>query len=356
MALILNPGAYQKFIRPFLFLLPPETAQSLAEQALKFAPMWEALSFGLDYNHPALRADLAGIALRNPVGLAAGYDKNFEVLPSLTSLGFGYVTGGTVTRDVRPGNPQPRVLRYQADESLVNAYGFPSKGLDHAVTELEASLPNTMAPVVASVSGLDIQEIVTCHHGIEPYVSAVEVNISSPNTAGLRIFHDVNVLTDLLKGLNECRRKPLFVKMPPFPSSTRTGDEADARALILRLAILCAELGVDALTVANTQPIQDARLAVGSGGLSGKLVYHAMLRMVSELRTAVGDSVAINAVGGIFSGRDAFEALSAGADTVQILTSLIYRGPGVVRSINKELSHIMELKGLKSVSEIRRTS
>jgi dihydroorotate dehydrogenase len=119
------------------------------------------------------------------------------------------------------------------------------------------------------------------------------------------------------------------------------------------LASLCAERGVDVLTVANTQPIQDSRLAVGSGGLSGKLVYDAMLRMVREMREAVGESISINAVGGIFSGRDAFEALSAGADTVQILTSLIYRGPGIVRSINKELSHILELNGIKSVSEIR---
>jgi dihydroorotate dehydrogenase len=316
-------------------------------------PMWEALSFVLDYHHPSLRTDLAGIALRNPIGLAAGYDKNFEVLPSLTSLGFGYVIGGTVTRDVRPGNPQPRVLRYESDESLVNAYGFPSKGLDHAVTQLEAALPNLMSPVVASVSGLDIDEIVACHRGVEPYVSAVEINISSPNTAGLRVFHDVNVLTDLLNAINDARRKPLFVKLPPFPSTATGGDGANTRATILQLASLCAERGVDVLTVANTQPIQDSRLAVGSGGLSGKLVYDAMLRMVREMREAVGESISINAVGGIFSGRDAFEALSAGADTVQILTSLIYRGPGIVRSINKELSHILELNGIKSVSEIR---
>ena len=355
MALILNPSTYHNLIRPLLFRLPPETAQSLAERSLKLGPMWEALSFALDYNHPTLQTDLAGIALRNPVGLAAGYDKNFEVLPALTSLGFGYVTGGTVTRAVRPGNPKPRVLRYERDESLVNAYGFPSKGLDHAVTELEASLPNTMSPVVASISGLDIDEIVACHRGVEPYVAAVEVNISSPNTAGLRVFHDVNVLTDLLNAINEKRRKPLFVKMPPFPSSATEGVGANTRTVILRLAALCAERGVNALTVANTQPIQDSRLAVGSGGLSGKLVFHAMLRMVSEMREAVGDAIAINAVGGIFSGSDAFKALSAGADTVQILTSLIYRGPGVVKSINRELSHIMELNGLKSVSEIRQS-
>lgn len=353
MALILNPGTYRKFIRPLLFRLPPETAQKLAEESLKLGTLWEALSFVLDYSHPALRTELAGIALRNPVGLAAGYDKNFEVMPSLTSLGFGYVTGGTVTRTAGPGNPKPRVIRYERDESLVNAYGFPSKGLNHTITHLQSALPHTMAPMVASVSGLTIEEIVACHRGVERYVAAVEINISSPNTAGLKAFHDVDVLADLLDAINEDRKKPLFVKMPPFPSDVTGGEGAETRALILQLAALCAERGVDALTVANTQPIKDCRLSVGSGGLSGKLVFPAMLRMVREMREAVGDTIAINAVGGIFSGRDAFDALSAGADTVQILTSLIYRGPGVVKSINRELSHIMELEGLKSVAEIR---
>ena len=353
MALILNPNTYRNLIRPLLFRLPPETAQKLAEETLKLGPLWEALSLILNYSHPALRTDLAGIALRNPVGLAAGYDKNFEVLPSLSSLGFGYVTGGTVTQTARPGNPKPRVLRYERDESLVNAYGFPSKGLNHTITQLQTALPHTKGTVVASVSGLAIEEFVACHRGVEPYVAAVEINISSPNTAGLRAFHDVNVLTELLDAINKDRRKPLFVKMPPFPSDVTGGEGADTRALILRLAALCAERGVDALTVANSQPIQDSRLAVGSGGLSGKLVFPAMLRMVREVREAVGDTIAINAAGGISSGRDAFEALSAGADTVQILTSLIYRGPGVVRSINRELSHIMELNGLSSVAEIR---
>ncbi|MCH8310872.1 MAG: dihydroorotate dehydrogenase (quinone), partial [Chloroflexi bacterium] len=344
---------YRNLIRPLLFRLPPETAQKLAEETLKLGPLWEALSLILNYSHPALRTDLAGIALRNPVGLAAGYDKNFEVLPSLSSLGFGYVTGGTVTQTARPGNPKPRVLRYERDESLVNAYGFPSKGLNHTITQLQTSLPNTMGPVFASVSGLSIKEIVACHRGVEPYVAAVEINISSPNTAGLRAFHDVNVLTELLDAINKDRKKPLFVKMPPFPSDDTVGEGADTRALTLQMAAVCVERGVDALTVANTQPIQDSRLAVGSGGLSGKLVFPAMLRMVREMRDAVGDTIAINAVGGIFSGRDAFEALRAGADTVQILTSLIYRGPGVVKSINRELSHIMELEGLSSVAEIR---
>jgi dihydroorotate dehydrogenase len=353
MALILNPNTYRNLIRPLLFRLPPETAQKFAERTLKFAPVWEALSFVLDYSHPALRTELAGIALRNPVGLAAGYDKNFEVLPSLTSLGFGYVIGGTVTQISRPGNPQPRVIRYEQDESLVNAYGFPSKGLNNAVTELQAALPDTMAPVIASVSGLTIEEIVACHRGVEPFVSAVEVNISSPNTAGLKAFHDLKVLAELLDAINANRSKPLFVKMPPFPPDTASGEEADARALILQMATTCTERGVNALTVANTQPIEESRLAVGRGGLSGKLIFPAMLRMVREMRDAVGNDIAINAVGGISSGRDAFEALSAGADTVQILTSLIYRGPGVVKAINRELSHIMELNGVKSVAEIR---
>ncbi len=351
--LLLNPNTYRDLIRPLLFRLPPETAQRVADQALRLTPVWRLLESYLEYAHPSLRTSVAGIDMRSPIGLAAGYDKDCEYLASLAALGFGYVVGGTVTLSPRTGNPGPRLLRYKHQESLVNALGFPGKGVGQAAARLRGNAGPASAPVVVSVSGETIEEIVACHHELEPLASAVEVNISSPNTAGLRAFHDPAALAELLAAVNADRRRPLFVKMPPFPPAGGAGDDNDARGQVLTLAGVCAEQGVDALTVANTKPVSDPGLAVGIGGLSGRLIFHDMLRMVRETREVVGRSIAINACGGISSGRDAWRALRAGADTAQLLTALVYRGPGVVRSINRELALMLGLNGLSSVAQIR---
>ena len=272
MALMLFPDAYRALIRPVLFRLPPETAQRVADAALKLTPVWRALGPVLEYSHPSLKTTVAGLELRNPVGLAAGYDKNCEYLPSLAALGFGYVTGGTVTPAAQPGNPRPRVVRHRRQESLVNSLGFPGQGLDMAVTRLQATAASSGAPIVASVSGVTVDDIVTCHRRIEPLVSAVEINISSPNTEGLRAFHEGPMLAELLEAVNAARRKPLFVKIPPFRSEGDANDQKDERTMILGMIGVCAEHRVDGLTVANTWPVRDAGLAVGHGGLSGKPV------------------------------------------------------------------------------------
>ena len=270
--------------------------------------------------------------------------------PVLSSLGFGYVTCGTVTLDARPGNPGVRVLRDPENSALINALGFPGDGLEAAAENLSKdrrSVGNT--PIVVSVSGTQIDDIVTCFRRLEPLADAVEVNISSPNTAGLRIFHDSVVLAELLGAVNEQRSRPLFVKMPPFPERDNDAEHHD---LVLSLAEVCVTADVDGLTVANTQPVSDSRLGVGSGGLSGKPIYWQMLRMVSEVRAVVGNSTAINACGGIFTAEDAWRALHAGADTVQLLTGMVYRGPGVARNIAKGLSRLVSLHGLTSIRDL----
>lgn len=295
----------------------------------------------MQVDNPRLEVGLAGLRLRNPVGLAAGYDKDCKYIPSLSSLGFGYLTCGTVTEEPRSGNPRPRIIRHTKDESVINSLGFPSKGLEFAAQQLEQSqhlIGDT--PVVVSVSGTAPDEIVRCHRRLEPLVSAVEVNISSPNTLGLRIFQQPNALAHLLGMINERRCKPLFVKLPPYMSLPSVGSEQ--RDMVMSLVDVCMQQGVDAITAANTWPVRHSGLVVGSGGLSGKPVFADMLQMVADIRAEVGDRMAINACGGIFTGEDAMLALQAGATTVQLLTSLIYRGPGVVRRINEQLLSLMD--------------
>ena len=194
------------------------------------------------------------------------------------------------------------MFRNPGEESLVNALGFPGKGLDAAVRELAAARGKTDGvPVVVSIAGTSADDVLKCHRTLEPLVDAVELNISSPNTAGLRIFHNPAALSDLLEMINEDRSKPLAVKLPPYPEA-RGGEVVEG---VLSLARACRAAGVDALTAANTRPVADSRLAVGHGGLSGRPIYPGMLDLVRDLRRKVGRGMAVNACGGIFTGRHA---------------------------------------------------
>jgi dihydroorotate dehydrogenase len=319
---------YRLFGRPFLFRLEPETAQRVADRALSVRPVWKvAASAG----EPAgLDTTIAGIKLRNPVGLAAGFDKQCAYLDSLGHLGFGYVVGGTVTFDPRPGNPKPRVRRLTKQNSLINALGFPSDGLQAVAARLRR-LDDRPAKVMVSIAALDEEEAEVCLTTLEPLVDATEVNISSPNTAGLRRFQEPDALRGLLERMNAKRRKPLFVKLPPYVDEAGKDD-------VLGLLRVCKETGVTGVTAINTVPLEDEQMAVGRGGISGLAILRDMLRIVPELRREAGHELVINACGGIATAMHAAQALDAGANTVQIFTSMVYRGPGVVREITSGLA------------------
>ena len=358
--LLLNPKTYRRLLRPLLFRLPPETAQKAADLALGLDHFWRAVAPALATADERISTILAGIPLDSPVGLAAGYDKNCNYLSSLSSLGFGYVIGGTVTLRPRTGNPKPRMFRYIPHESLVNALGFPGQGLDHAEAKLKrAQRSDLRSPVLVSVSGTEVNEILTCHARLEPLAAGVEVNISSPNTEGLRVFQERLTLKHLLDRINEQRRKPLFIKLPPYLSTPTVGlpesrldrdeSQTEARRNVFELVDACIDAGVDGITVSNTRPVVDPRLAVGEGGLSGRAIFYDTLLMVTELRSYMGSRMPINACGGIFTGQDAWTVLKAGATTVQLLTGLIYRGPAVASSINRELCQQMIRDGFAAL-------
>ncbi|MDE2838543.1 MAG: dihydroorotate dehydrogenase (quinone) [Chloroflexota bacterium] len=314
-------------MRPLLFKLPPETAINASTRALSVRPLWRAL--GPYTDEVGLPASVGGVVLRNPVGLAAGLDKHCASLDSLAALGFGYVVGGTVTAQPRPGNPKPRVLRLTEQESIINALGFPGDGLDAALARLER-LRRMPARVLVSIAALDAEETAECAVRLQPLVDGVEVNISSPNTAGLRRFQEPDALRGLLGMLNAVRLKPLFVKIPPWTNEQE-------REQVLALVRVCREEGVDAVTAANTVPVEDGRLATGRGGLSGRAILERMLAMLPDVRAELGSGVGLNACGGIASADDARAALEAGADTVQLYTGLVFRGPGLVEEICRGL-------------------
>ena len=327
-----------------LFAMPAESAHSVVETALTPRPLWRMAAPLISRDSPRLRTEICGIRLSCPVGLAAGFDKSFSVSGSLSCLGFGYLLAGTVTLGPRAGNPRPRLVRDRDTESLVNSMGFPNPGCDVAVRRLRRY--QGRAPLIASVSGSTIDEIVACHRQVEPHAAAVEINISSPNSAGLRVFHDPGGLSELLTAVTADRGRPIFVKMPPY------GDSEDDRRAAMNLVRACADAGVDGLTVANSRPVRDERLAGDRGGLSGAPLLGGTLRMVRETRAEVGDVMAISACGGIASGSHALSALRAGANTIQIYTALVYRGPAAVDGIKREMLRAMDEAGADDLTDL----
>ena len=339
-------GIYTNLLRPLLFSLPPERAQRLAEFALWPKPLWLPVRPSLLRKDRHLETIMGGIPLPNPVGLAAGYDKYCRVSGSLANLGFGYVVGGTVVAEPRKGNPRPRIVRNPVSSSLINSLGFPSNGLTAATRKLRRTSTGHVRMLV-SISGFTTEDILRCFSSVQPLVAGVELNISSPNSEGVRRFQIPERLDELLSELDRVKEKPLFIKLPPHFSD-------EERSRTMEFVDLCARHSIEGVTLVNTWPVDDDRLAVGRGGLSGKPLFGHMLRIVREVRQHVGDNLTINACGGIFSGEDALRALRAGADTLQLFTGFIYQGPALMRSINDHLLDFVMREGLPSVEAIRR--
>jgi dihydroorotate dehydrogenase len=320
-------GLYRAVARPLFSSLPPEAAHRLAQSILSLPLPWERL--GGTPKDPALRTSLAGIELSNPVGLAAGFDKSCRHLDALGRLGFGYVIGGTITREPRAGNPKPRIVRYPTRGSMTNAMGLPNPGAEAAARTLSRT-PRS-GPRLASITDQDPDEVIASHALLEAHVDGVELNVSCPNVSWGRDRDNEAHLALLIRELGARRTRPLFVKLPPFRSDVERG-------VVLALARIAQDGGADGLTCSNTRRVSDRRLSVGAGGLSGRELFRDTVRIVEDVRTTTEGALPINACGGVFSAADALACLDAGATSVQVYTGLIEGGPRVVRDIVRGLS------------------
>jgi len=345
-------NAYKRLVRQAFFALPPEQAHSLAHFFLKLSPFWKLARPWLNASDPRLSTRLGDIPLMNPVGLAAGWDKDCRSLASLQSFGFGYLVGGTVMPEPQNGHHRPRMYRDTQREALINALGFPSQGVAAVVPRLrrlrrsaEAHESGNRTKIFVSVAAEDRQGFVQCHRAVEPWVDAVELNISSPNTQGLKLFHDPQELRELIREIGRERIKPLYVKLPPIEGESQ-------RVLILELASVCVEQGVEGFTAVNTKPVESDRMSTGRGGLSGRPLFPEMLRTVSELRRHFGPAVQINACGGIFGPDEAVAAMRAGANSVQLLTAFNHEGPRIAWQINKGILAHLARERLASVGHL----
>jgi dihydroorotate dehydrogenase len=316
-------GWYRSLARPMLFALPPEAAHRAASAFLGLPLPWERLG-GVGTRDRALRVQLAGLELTNPIGLAAGFDKTGARVAALGRLGFGYVVAGTFTRRPRRGNPKPRIVRHAGRGSLINAMGLPNPGAEAAAATLRRV--RTTSPKLASIADEAARDVLETHALVEPHVDAVELNASCPNVSWGRDRDNEAHLARLLRDLRSRRQKPLFVKLPPF----RTDVE---REVVLALARIAQAEGADALTCSNSLPAIEPRLAVGSGGLSGRVLLDGTVANVLEVRRATDREIPINACGGIATAADALACLRAGAGTIQLYTGLVFAGPGIVGDI-----------------------
>jgi dihydroorotate dehydrogenase (fumarate)/dihydroorotate dehydrogenase len=337
-------GLYNPLVRSLLFRLRPDTTHALAHAALRWPLPWQLLGRAAPRSHPRLETDLAGLPLLTPVGLAPGFDKNGELVPGLSALGFGYLVVGSITRDPRAGNPFPRLVRYPKQLSIANSMGLPSRGVEAAVASL-TRLGRRRCPVIASVAGFSVDELVQTATAVEPHVEAVELGLVCPNSTETERLEEARLFAQLLETLAKARTKPLFVKLPPHHT-------AEAREQTCTLVEICLRLGIEGLSVSGTRPIPEPRLGTGRGSLAGKAVFEDSLRIVADVATFAAGRLAIKASGGVFSGEDAYRMLRAGATTVEVYSAFIYRGWSVAGQISRELSAILTREGIPSVRQL----
>ncbi|HVC27171.1 MAG TPA: hypothetical protein VND40_03330 [Nitrososphaerales archaeon] len=302
--------------RPILFALGPETAHNVGLSLMRFASK-------IQVEPMPVKTALGELA--NPLGLAAGYDKTGTHLKSLARLGFGYIVAGTFTVSPWPGNPKPRVARNEEDKTLVNALGFPNPGIDAFIDNLSSQKAPDV-PIVASISGKTMEDVLGCYSKVQRHVAGVELNLSSPNTPNLRDLRESTAFAQLAQALKDAKSKPTYLKTPPY------SDDAQFDG-VMRLVKKWESLGFEGVTASNSVPVEDARMAVGKGGWSGPPLLEHTKKAVERIKASVGPHFEVNACGGISSAAEAASLLELGATTIQVFTALVYQGPPLVRSI-----------------------
>ncbi|MEO8155090.1 MAG: quinone-dependent dihydroorotate dehydrogenase [Rhizobacter sp.] len=333
--------------RPFLFGLDPEQAHDLTLGALariQHTPLLCVLS----QTRVEDPLTLAGLRFPNRVGLAAGLDKNGRCIDGFGAMGFGFVEVGTVTPKAQPGNPKPRMFRLPEAQALINRLGFNNEGLDAFIANVKRSGFRSKGGILGLNIGKNadtpieraVDDYLSCLDGVYPHADYVTVNISSPNTKNLRELQSDDALDALLSAVRERklsltqqhgRSVPIFVKIAPDL------DEAQVQVI----AATIRKNGIDGVIATNTTITRDAvkHLPHGeeTGGLSGAPVLAASNRVITQLRTALGEGFPIIGVGGVMSGADAQAKIAAGADVVQLYTGFIYKGPELVSEAARAL-------------------
>ncbi len=345
---------YQSIARPLLFRLDAEVAHELGLGALALADLSPGLAAAArrrtNADRPTLRTHVAGLDFPNPVGLAAGLDKNAEAIVGLLALGFGSVEVGTVTPRPQPGNDKPRIFRLPEHQALINRMGFNNLGAQAMAGRLR-ELPWRPAPIGVNLgknkdtpNEAAVDDYVAGARLLSPLADYVVVNLSSPNTPGLRALQEPQALEALLRAVRlEVKGRPLFLKIAPD-----LGDEAvDAAVDVVRA---CQVDGLVCTNTTITRPFEHP-LAAETGGLSGRPVAQRSTEVIRRVYARTGGALPIIGVGGIFDGAEAWAKIQAGASLVQLYTGFIYGGPGLVHEVLDDLEQRLTEAGLSSLQQ-----
>ena len=337
--------------RPFIFSLDPETAHEIAINSLKFNVLPKNI-FQVE-NEELLETNLFNEKLPNPIGLAAGFDKSAEVYNSLFKLGYGFVEVGTVTPRRQLGNPRPRIFRLEKDQALINRLGFNNHGSEIVSKRISKNLPNGFLGINVGPNKetkKKEEDYYLCLSRLALYAGYLTINISSPNTEGLRDFHDQHELEKLLTGINKIRKeknisKPVALKLSPDINNSE----------ISKIIELIIKYSIDGIIVSNTTDSNRENLTDfqknEKGGLSGQPLRNLSTDLIRKFFKDTKGKIQIIGVGGVDSGQSAFEKISVGANAVQLYTGMVYKGPGVVRDMKKELISIIKKENFKNISE-----
>lgn len=340
---------YKFFLKPVLFLFSPETAHHIVTSLLNFYLRFPGKRWFLQkifwVKDERLRRKVFGLDFPNPVGLAAGFDKDGKYFRAMSALGFGFIEIGTVTPVGQPGNPRPRLFRLPNDEALINRMGFNNEGVEALVKRLKKGRPKNcliggnIGKNKATPNEQATRDYAICFEALFPYVDYFVVNVSSPNTPGLRELQEKEPLTALLTHLQNLNRqkpapKPLLLKIAPDLTDAQLDD----------ILGIVQSTGVDGVIATNTTIARDGLKTaaakverLGDGGLSGKPLRQRSTEVIRYLHQKSGGTLSIIGVGGIASPEDAIEKLEAGASLVQVYSGMVYEGPGLVKRINKAL-------------------
>ena len=339
-------------LRPLLFNLDPETAHDLAIKSLKFNPLPSKI-FEVE-DEQILNIKLLGKNFPNPIGLAAGFDKSAEVYNSILKLGFGFVEVGTVTPLNQLGNPKPRIFRLENDRALINRLGFNNDGMEVVKNRIGLQGKKGILGInIGPNKDTKDQKNDFCL-GLKNFFDIADyitVNISSPNTEGLRDFHDQEKLTDLLITLNKIKKDkgtsvPLLLKVSP---DIKDSDISEITNVAMKNNI--SEIILTNTTNRNRENLE-SKFKEEEGGLSGKPLHQISVNMIKKFYNELKGKIPIIGVGWVSSGKSAYEKIIAGASLLQVYTGFVYRGPLTAKLIKKELIQILKSEGVKSIQEI----
>lgn len=342
---------YKALLKPFFFLFQPEKAHHLTLRLFKLALVIPGINLifksAYQYRNDKLRKQCFGLDFPNPVGLAAGFDKDGQHMAAMQHLGFGFLELGTVTPKPQVGNPKPRLFRLPADEALINRMGFNNEGVDALVERLKKYKPKDV--IIGGNIGKNkvtpnekaIEDYAICFEKLFPYVDYFVVNVSSPNTPNLRELQEKEPLTQLLQHLQQLNNKkdtpkPILLKIAPDLNQDQLDDIIDIVAEVKIAGVIATNTTISRADLSTS----DEKISeIGAGGLSGQPVKQRSTEVIRYLYEQSEKQLTIIGVGGIGSPEDAIEKLDAGASLVQIYSGLVYEGPTLVKKINKALAN-----------------